>query len=79
MQNVVTTLEKSVFVIGRTSSVAIASPRGRRALQCMILQWEGFFIKVPQFLCWYEWNLGFLGEEGLNSMHYTLDLSGCLG
>jgi hypothetical protein len=37
MQNIVTTLEKSVFVIGRTSSVAIASAMGRRALQCMIL------------------------------------------
>jgi hypothetical protein len=68
MQNIVTTLEKSVFVIGRTSAVAIASARGRRALQCMILLWEGFFIKVPQFSCWYEWNLGFLGEEGLYSM-----------
>jgi hypothetical protein len=68
MQNIVTTLEISVFVIGRTSSVAIASARGRRALQCMILLWEGFFIKVPQFSCWYEWNFGFLGEEGLCSM-----------
>jgi hypothetical protein len=68
MQNIVTTLEKSVFVIGRTSSVAIASAMGRRALQCMILLWEEFFIKVPQFSCWCEWNLGFLGEEGLYSM-----------